>query len=195
MITFSSLRKQLTFRDMYITAFFSGKRSSEVPYWWRVITQTGRAYCWLKQISLSTRPIRSTTKIWVVTRHQHGNSVVSDVISRENQWWSPETLPKIAFLVLLKLTKKKMWYLRFLTGTVYAAIIDILNYESARKAAFHQHFHGKFCPESLKYCDWTIFHGTSAPCFIGNNNDPNNYILFFSLYLLIFLFTRRLLGR
>ena len=26
----------------------------------------------LKQISLAARPIRSTTKIWVVTRHQYG---------------------------------------------------------------------------------------------------------------------------
>ena len=45
----------------------------------------------------------------------------SDVISRGNQWWSPETLAKIAFLVLLKLTEKnKMRHLLFLSGTVYA---------------------------------------------------------------------------
>ena len=102
MIIFSSLRKQLTLRD--ITPFF---QQTEL---WGPILMTCHYWhwsCWLKQISISTRPIRSTTKIWVVTRHQHGNSVVSDVISRENQWWSPETLPKIAFLVLLKLTKKK----------------------------------------------------------------------------------------
>ena len=36
----------------------------------------GRAYHWLKQISLSTRPFRSTTKIWVVTSSRHGNSAV-----------------------------------------------------------------------------------------------------------------------
>ena len=36
----------------------------------------GRAYHWLKQISLSTRPFRSTTKIWVVTSYRHGNSAV-----------------------------------------------------------------------------------------------------------------------
>ena len=31
----------------------------------------GSAYDWLKQIFLSAQPIRSTTQIWVVTRHQN----------------------------------------------------------------------------------------------------------------------------
>ena len=31
---------------------------------------------WLKQISLVARPIRSTTQIWVVTRHQNGISAL-----------------------------------------------------------------------------------------------------------------------
>ena len=31
---------------------------------------------WLKQISYAARPIRSTAKIWVVTRHQYGISVL-----------------------------------------------------------------------------------------------------------------------
>ena len=31
---------------------------------------------WLKQISLAVRPIRSTTQIWVVTRHQYGISAL-----------------------------------------------------------------------------------------------------------------------
>ena len=44
---------------------------------------------------------------------------------------------------------------------------DILNDESARKAAFHQHLHGKFCPESLRFWNWTIFYGTSRSLFIG----------------------------
>ena len=34
----------------------------------------GNAPDWLKQISLVTRPIRSTTQIWVVTRNQYGIS-------------------------------------------------------------------------------------------------------------------------
>ena len=36
----------------------------------------GNASDWLKQISLTTRPIRSTAHIWVVTRHQYGISAV-----------------------------------------------------------------------------------------------------------------------
>ena len=36
----------------------------------------GSASDWLKQISLAAPPIRSTTKIWVVTRHQYGISVL-----------------------------------------------------------------------------------------------------------------------
>ena len=31
---------------------------------------------WLKQISHAARPIRSTTQIWVVTRHQYGISAL-----------------------------------------------------------------------------------------------------------------------
>ena len=31
---------------------------------------------WLRQISFAARPIRSTTQIWVVSRHQYGISVV-----------------------------------------------------------------------------------------------------------------------
>ena len=36
----------------------------------------GSASDWLKQISHMARPIGSTTQIWVVTRHQHGISVL-----------------------------------------------------------------------------------------------------------------------
>ena len=32
----------------------------------------GRASDWLNQISQGAQPIRSTTKIWVVMRHQYG---------------------------------------------------------------------------------------------------------------------------
>ena len=47
----------------------------------------------LKQISKKARPIRSTTHIWEVTRHQYGISVlVSQTLfggetRRENRWW------------------------------------------------------------------------------------------------------------
>ena len=77
----------------------------------------GRAYHWLKQISFSTRPIRSSTKIWVVTSHRHGNSAVL----RRYFAGKPVVESKIAFSVLLKLTEKnKMRHLLFLSGTVYA---------------------------------------------------------------------------
>ena len=36
----------------------------------------GRASDWLNQISHAARPIRSPTKIWVVTRHQYGISAL-----------------------------------------------------------------------------------------------------------------------
>ena len=36
----------------------------------------GSASDWLNQISLAARPIRSTTQIWVVTRHQYGISAL-----------------------------------------------------------------------------------------------------------------------
>ena len=43
----------------------------------------GSASDWLKQISHATRPIRSTTQIWVVTHRQYGNfALVSHESSR-----------------------------------------------------------------------------------------------------------------
>ena len=36
----------------------------------------GSASDWLKQVSQAAQPIRSTTQIWVVTRHQHGISAL-----------------------------------------------------------------------------------------------------------------------
>ena len=36
----------------------------------------GSASGWLNQISHAARPVRSTTQIWVVTRHQYGISVL-----------------------------------------------------------------------------------------------------------------------
>ena len=75
----SSLRKQLTFGDT--TTGFPNK--------WRLRNERrnsilmvhhypdlGSASDWLNQISHAARPIRSTTQIWVVTRHQYGISVL-----------------------------------------------------------------------------------------------------------------------
>ena len=66
--------------------------SAQMPYCWRVSTQISIQVVprsdWLKQISHSARPIKSTTQIWVVTGHQYEISACasfSDVISRGNQ--------------------------------------------------------------------------------------------------------------
>ena len=47
----------------------------------------GSASDWLNQVSYAARLIRSTTQIWVVTRHQYGIFCArfSDVIWRGNQ--------------------------------------------------------------------------------------------------------------
>ena len=52
-----------------------GEKSAEIPYWWRVTTQSWVVLLigWIK---FSTRPIRSTTQIWVVTCHQYGISAL-----------------------------------------------------------------------------------------------------------------------
>ena len=36
----------------------------------------GSASDWLNQISHTARPIRSTTQVWIVTRHQYGISAL-----------------------------------------------------------------------------------------------------------------------
>ena len=41
----------------------------------------GNASDWLKQISQAARPIRSSTQIWVVTRHQCGISALASQTS------------------------------------------------------------------------------------------------------------------
>ena len=75
----SCLRQQPTFGDA-TTAF---------PAKWRLRNERrnsilmtchypdlGSASDWLNQISHAARPIRSTTQIWVVTRHQYGISAL-----------------------------------------------------------------------------------------------------------------------
>ena len=58
----------------------------------RLYPDPGSAFDWLTQISHTARPIRSSTQIWVVTRHQYGISalVLLDDISRGNRWWPVE---------------------------------------------------------------------------------------------------------
>ena len=64
--------------------------SVQIPCWWRVTT-----HIWIvlligwSKISLATRLIRSTRRIWVVTSHQYRISAVVLQMSLhgENQWW------------------------------------------------------------------------------------------------------------
>ena len=85
-----TLRKQPTFGDA-ITGFsvkwrLRNERRNSILMT-RHYPDLGCASDWLNQISHSARPIRSTTKIWVVTRHQSWTFCArfSDVIWRENQ--------------------------------------------------------------------------------------------------------------
>ena len=63
---------------------------------------------WLKQSSLATRPIRSTTQIWVVMRHEYGiNPLVPQTLvwkGKQGEFWARENrgVP-LAFLSRLKL--------------------------------------------------------------------------------------------
>ena len=80
-----SLRKQLIFGDT--TTGFPAK--------WRLINERwnsilmtrhypdlGSASDWLDQISHTARPIRGTTQIWVVTRHQYGLSTLVSSVAK-----------------------------------------------------------------------------------------------------------------
>ena len=66
-----SLRKQPTFRDAASGFYKKWRLSDEIPYWWRVLTQI-----WVVVLIGCNlfHPIRCTTQIWVVTRHQYGLS-------------------------------------------------------------------------------------------------------------------------
>ena len=76
---YTCLRKQPTF----------GNTTTGFPAKWRLSNEhrnsilmmchypdLGSASDWLNQISHTARPIRSTTQIWVVTRHQYGISAL-----------------------------------------------------------------------------------------------------------------------
>ena len=53
--------------------------TAEILHWWRVTTQIW-VVLWLVEANFSSsQPIRSTTQIWVVTRHLRG---ISEVVSR-----------------------------------------------------------------------------------------------------------------
>ena len=80
----ASLRKQATFCDA--TNGFPAKclrkelRNSKLMT--RHYPDLGSASDWLEQISQGTRPVRSSTPIWVVMRHQCGMSALSQASFR-----------------------------------------------------------------------------------------------------------------
>ena len=63
----------------------SEKRAQKFHTMMRHYPVLGRASDWLKQISHAGRPIRSTTQIWVVTRHQYGISALVSQTSFRGQ--------------------------------------------------------------------------------------------------------------
>ena len=80
-----SVHKFLTRRidSTYFDAFQFVSNKSDVIAWdsflMRAIPWSFSAFClrgWLNQISQASRPIRSTTQIWVVTSHQYGISAL-----------------------------------------------------------------------------------------------------------------------
>ena len=76
-----SLRKQPTFGDANTTTGLPAKwslrneRRNSILIT-RHYPDLGSASYWLNQFSHAGQPIRSTTQIWVVTRHQYGISTV-----------------------------------------------------------------------------------------------------------------------
>ena len=50
-------------------------------------TDLGTASDWLQQISHLKRPIRGTTQIWVITRHQYAISANFCVRFSDSIWW------------------------------------------------------------------------------------------------------------
>ena len=69
----------------------SEKRAQKSILMTRHYPDLGSASDWLNQISHAARPIRSTTQIWVVTRHQYG---VSALVSQAS--FSGETICSVA---------------------------------------------------------------------------------------------------
>ena len=74
-----SLRKQPTSREVATCALAKRRLSNERRnsiLMTRHYPDLGSASDWLKRAGTSLQPIRSTTKIWVVTRHQYGISAL-----------------------------------------------------------------------------------------------------------------------
>ena len=95
----ASLRKQLTF-DNTITGLPAkwrqrNKRKNSILMLHHY-PDLGSTSDWTCRVGNLIQPIRSTTKIWVVMRHQYGISAFvfdfSDIIWQGNQWWGRQML-------------------------------------------------------------------------------------------------------
>ena len=53
--------------------------SAEIPYRWCVTTKWGSAPDWLKQISQVAQPIRSSTRIWVVSQTPFRGEIIGGI--------------------------------------------------------------------------------------------------------------------
>ena len=62
------------------------------------LPRSGSASAWLKQISYAARPIRITTQIWVVTRHQYGISALDSQTSFREETSGDVAKCRLSFL-------------------------------------------------------------------------------------------------
>ena len=112
----SSLRKQTTFRDA--TNSFPAKRHLRNERRNSILMtchypDLGSVSNWLKQFSQAARPIRSTTQIWVVKRHQYG---ISTLVSQTS--FHEETVGGITKCCLFSHTIKTLKILWFVTCSI-----------------------------------------------------------------------------
>ena len=81
---------------------------------------------WLKQISRAARPIRITTQIWVVTRHQHEISVLLT-----QKLFRGKTSGVVAKCRLSSQVKAKKFFLE-LSRPFYGCALSVLAFEQTR---------------------------------------------------------------
>ena len=90
----------------------------------------GSASDWLNHVSHAARPIKSTTQIWVVTRHQYG---ISASISQTS--FGRETSGSVAKCRLFSQAKRSI---KTLTGSNVKQTIRHLNYELEYSSLFYK---------------------------------------------------------
>ena len=137
-----NLSKQQTFRDA-TTGFPANLRLRNehrnsilmTPHYLDI----GRAFDWLKQISHAARPIRNTSQIWVVTRHQYG---ISAFISQTS--FRGETSGGVA---KCRLFSPATWNNKIITQnmTFYEGIINEANTKGSTDRQSWRRLKGRNC--------------------------------------------------